>query len=84
MIIYPNKQTNPAAKFTPRGNLLESETYIGSKVGCLEREAYQSDIDYTFNMRPEGFQGLIDNVDRDTTFAIKRGGGDRPDEDHQL
>lgn len=74
-IICPNKQMEPAAKFTPRGNLLESETYIGGKVECLETGVYRSDIEYKFDMKPEGFQGLIDNVDRDMTFAIEVEGG---------
>lgn len=74
-IICPNKQMDPVAKFTPRGHLLESETYIGGKVECLETGVYRSDIEYKFDMRPEGFQGLIDNVDRDMTFAIEVEGG---------
>ena len=74
-IICPNKQMDPVAKFTPRGHLLESETYIGGKVECLETGVYRSDIEYKFDMRPEGFQGLIDNVDRDITFAIEVEGG---------
>ena len=74
-IICPNKQKDPAAKFTPRGNLLESETYIGGKVECLETGVYRSDIEYKFDLKPEGFQGLINNVDRDMTFAIEVEGG---------
>ena len=74
-IICPNKQLDPLAKFTPKGNLLESETYIGGKVECLESGVYRSDIEYKFDMIPSGFQGLIDNVDRDMTFAIEVEGG---------
>ncbi|KAL7551487.1 hypothetical protein ACHAWF_014678 [Thalassiosira exigua] len=74
-IVCPNKQVDPAAKFTPRGNLLESETYIGGKVECLETGVYRSDIEYKFDLNPAGFQGLIDNVDRDMTFAIEVEGG---------
>ena len=74
-IICPNKERDPVAKFTPRGNLLESETYIGGKVECLETGVYRSDIEYKFDMKPDGFQGLIDNVDRDMTFAIEVEGG---------
>ena len=36
---------------------------------------YRSDIEYKFDMKPDGFQGLIDNVDRDMTFAIEVEGG---------
>ena len=43
-IICPNKQTDPIAKFTTQGNLLQSNTYIGGKVECLETGLYQSDI----------------------------------------
>ena len=74
-IICPNKQIDPVAKFTEKGNLLESETYIGGKVECLETGVYRSDIEYKFDMKPEGFQSLIDNVDRDMTFAIEVEGG---------
>ena len=74
-IICPNKQMDPVAKFTPKGHLLESETYIGGKVECLETGVYRSDIEYKFDMKPEGFQGLINNVDRDMTFAIEVEGG---------
>jgi DNA polymerase epsilon subunit 1 len=74
-IICPNKQLDPIAKFTEKGNLLESETYIGGKVECLETGVYRSDIEYKFDMKPEGFQSLIDNVDRDMTFAIEVEGG---------
>lgn len=74
-IICPNKQIDPIAKFTEKGNLLESETYIGGKVECLETGVYRSDIEYKFDMKPEGFQSLIDNVDRDMTFAIEVEGG---------
>jgi len=74
-IICPNKQKDPVAKFTEKGNLLESETYIGGKVECLETGVYRSDIEYKFDLKPEGFQGLIDNVDRVMTFAIEVEGG---------
>eukprot|EP00571_Detonula_confervacea_P015151 CAMPEP_0172308022 /NCGR_PEP_ID=MMETSP1058-20130122/8746_1 /TAXON_ID=83371 /ORGANISM="Detonula confervacea, Strain CCMP 353" /LENGTH=2557 /DNA_ID=CAMNT_0013020353 /DNA_START=95 /DNA_END=7768 /DNA_ORIENTATION=- len=74
-IICPNKQMDPIAKFTPKGNLLESETYIGGKVECLETGVYRSDLEYKFDLKPEGFQGLIENVDRDMTFAIEVEGG---------
>jgi len=74
-IICPNKQIDPVAKFTEKGNLLESETYIGGKVECLETGVYRSDIEYKFDLKPEGFQGLIDNVDRVMTFAIEVEGG---------
>ena len=69
--IQPQEETFPQQLM----NLLESETYIGGKVECLETGVYRSDIEYKFDMNPAGFQGLIDNVDRDMTFAIEVEGG---------
>ena len=73
-IICPNKQKEPLAKFH-QGHLLESETYIGGKVECLETGVYRSDIEYKFDLQPDAFQQLIDNIDRDLTFAIEVEGG---------
>lgn len=78
-IICPNKQTNPNAQFH-NGHLLESETYIGGKVECLETGVYRSDLEYDFDLKPAAFQELINNVDRDLTFAIHvEGGKERKD-----
>lgn len=73
-IICPNKQIDPLAKFHD-GHLLQSETYIGGKVECLETGVYRSDIEYEFDLKPTAFQELIDHVDRDLTFAIEVEGG---------
>ncbi len=73
-IICPNKEVEPLAKFH-EGHLLESETYIGGKVECLETGVYRSDIEYKFDLVPSAFQGLIDNIDRDLTFALEVEGG---------
>ncbi|KAL3923554.1 MAG: hypothetical protein SGILL_001593, partial [Bacillariaceae sp.] len=69
-IICPNKQVDPLAKFH-KGHLLESETYIGGKVECLETGVYRSDVEYDFDLKPSAFQQLIDNIDRDLCFAIE-------------
>jgi len=73
-IICPNKQVDPLSQFH-KGHLLESETYIGGKVECLETGVYRSDIEYDFDLKPKAFQQLIDNIDRDLTFAIEVEGG---------
>lgn len=73
-IICPNKEKEPLEKFH-EGHLLESETYIGGKVECLETGVYRSDIEYKFDLKPSAFQMLIDNIDRDLTFAIEVEGG---------
>ena len=73
-IICPNKQKEPLSKFH-QGHLLESETYIGGKVECLETGVYRSDLEYKFDLKSSAFQQLIDNIDRDLTFAIEVEGG---------
>jgi DNA polymerase epsilon subunit 1 len=73
-IICPNKQTDPVTQFH-NGHLLESETYIGGKVECLETGVYRSDLEYEFDLNQSAFQQLIDNIDRDLNFAIEVEGG---------
>lgn len=73
-ILCPNKDVDAPTKFY-KGHLLESETYIGGKVECLETGVYRSDVEYEFNVTPSACQHLIDCVDRDLTFAIENEGG---------
>ena len=75
-IICPNKHTDDITKFH-NGHLLESETYIGGKVECLETGVYRSDLQYDFELQPSAFQQLIDNIDRDLTFTIEVENGKR-------
>jgi DNA polymerase epsilon subunit 1 len=69
-IVCPNKHTDDITKFH-KGHLLESETYIGGKVECLETGVYRSDLEYEFELQPSAFQQLIDSIDRDLTFTIE-------------
>jgi DNA polymerase epsilon subunit 1 len=78
-IICPNKQIDPLSKFH-KGHLLESETYIGGKVECLETGVYRSDIEYEFDLKPAAFQHLIDKIDRDLCFSIEVEAGMKRDE----
>lgn len=78
-IICPNKQTDPLANFH-NGHLLESETYIGGKVECLEAGVYRSDLEYDFDLKPPAFDQLIGNIDRDLRFAIEVEGGKKTDD----
>lgn len=72
-IVCPNKQTDPLTQFY-KGHLLESETYVGGHVECLETGVYRSDIAYKFRLEPSALQRLIENVDRDLSFAIRTEG----------
>ena len=71
-IICPNKQIEQNLAFHDNsGHLLESETYIGGHVECLEAGVFRDDIPNKFEMNRDAFQELIDNIDRDLTFALE-------------
>lgn len=53
------------------GHLLETETYIGGHVECLESGVFRADLPVKFRLVPAAFQRLIDSVDRALTFAIE-------------
>ncbi|CAM9095659.1 unnamed protein product, partial [Laminaria digitata] len=69
-IVCPNKHVDPLTKFH-EGHLVESETYIGGHVECLETGVFRSDLPEKFRLVPSALQALIDNIDRDLTFAIE-------------
>lgn len=69
-IICPNKQTEALERFY-EGHLLDSETYIGGHVECLEAGVFRADIPEKFSMVPSAFQQLIDHIDRDLTFTLE-------------
>jgi DNA polymerase epsilon subunit 1 len=69
-IVCPNKQVDKLESFY-EGHLLESETYIGGHVECLEAGIFRSDILNKFSLVPSALQMLIDHVDRDLTFALE-------------
>ena len=68
-IICPNKQIeNTTATFD--GHLLESETYVGGHVECLQTGIYRNDLPIKFRLVPEALQGLLDKLDDTLKFAI--------------
>lgn len=69
-IICPNKQNDPLEGFY-NGKLVESETYIGGHVECLEAGIFRADIPSVFSLVPAALQQLIDHVDRDIAFAME-------------
>jgi len=69
-IVAPNKQTSPGDKFF-NNHLIESETYIGGHVECLESGVFRDNLPSRFNLKPAAFQKLIDEVDLDLTYALK-------------
>ncbi|KAI4373579.1 hypothetical protein MLD38_011693 [Melastoma candidum] len=69
-VICPNKHQMEPEKFYSN-HLLESETYIGGHVECLESGVFRSDLPTHFKLDPLAYQQLINNLDRDLQYAIK-------------
>lgn len=69
-IIAPNKQSTKFPQFY-NNQLLDSETYIGGHVECLESGVFREDIKYDFNIDPSAFQELIAEVEDTVRFAIE-------------
>ncbi|PWA40336.1 DNA polymerase epsilon catalytic subunit [Artemisia annua] len=69
-VICPNKHQAEPEKFY-NGHLLESETYIGGHVECLETGVFRSDLPTSFKLDPSAFNKLIENLDRDLGYAIR-------------
>ncbi|KAL1527844.1 hypothetical protein AB1Y20_009223 [Prymnesium parvum] len=73
-VICPNKQVeDQTASFD--GHLLESETYVGGHVECLQTGIYRSDLPIKFRLVPAALQGLIDRLDDTLRYAIEHEGG---------
>ncbi|CAI0398250.1 unnamed protein product [Linum tenue] len=69
-VICPNKHQSDPEKFY-KNHLLESETYIGGHVECLESGVFRSDIPTSFKLDPSAYEQLIQNLDRDLQYAIR-------------
>ncbi|KAI3706102.1 hypothetical protein L1987_76358 [Smallanthus sonchifolius] len=69
-VICPNKHQAESEKFY-KNHLLESETYIGGHVECLETGVFRSDLPTSFKLDSSAFEQLIKNLDRDLQYAIR-------------
>ncbi|CAL55806.1 DNA polymerase epsilon, catalytic subunit A,C-terminal [Ostreococcus tauri] len=69
-IVCPNKQVGAGEQYY-NGHLLNSETYIGGHVECLQAGVYRSDIPCDFNLTPDGYQKLLDTLDDDLKYALE-------------
>ncbi|KAG8371187.1 hypothetical protein BUALT_Bualt13G0060900 [Buddleja alternifolia] len=75
-VVCPNKHQSDPEKFY-NNQLLESETYIGGHVECLESGVFRSDLPTSFKLDPAAYestlslQQLLDNLDRDLQYAIR-------------
>ncbi|GFR41060.1 hypothetical protein Agub_g1687, partial [Astrephomene gubernaculifera] len=69
-IVCPNKHLSERESLY-RGHLLESETYIGGRVEALESGVFRSDLPLRFKCKPAAYQMLLDNLDRDLSYALR-------------
>ncbi|EPS63800.1 hypothetical protein M569_10982, partial [Genlisea aurea] len=69
-VICPNKHQSDPERFY-NNQLLESETYIGGHVECLESGVFRSDIPTKFKVDPSAYEQLLENLDRDLQYAIR-------------
>ncbi|KAM5584440.1 DNA polymerase epsilon catalytic subunit A-like [Rosa sericea] len=69
-VICPNKHQSDPEKFY-KNHLLESETYIGGHVECLESGVFRSDLPTNFRLDAAAYEQLINNLDRDLQYAIR-------------
>ena len=69
-ILFPNKQVDEFEKFYS-GHLIDSETYIGGHVECLNVGVYRSDIPVKFKLDPSTYEYLIENIENYIKFCIQ-------------
>ena len=76
-IIFPNKMTEKRESFY-QGHLIESETYIGGHVECLEVGVYRCDFPVQFKLDSEAYQELIGQVEASVDFCAEIENGVSP------
>ncbi|KPA86530.1 putative DNA polymerase epsilon catalytic subunit [Leptomonas pyrrhocoris] len=69
-VVFPNKKELVRERFY-EGHLIDMETYIGGRVEALRSGVYRSDIPMTFNMNPDTYQNLMDDVDNALRFCVE-------------
>lgn len=79
-IIFPNKQVEDKERYH-NGKLIESDTYIGGHVECLQQGVYRSDIPVKFKLKASAYEWLIEQVGPIMDFALEiESGGVTPGE----
>jgi len=73
-IIFPNKKKENFEKFY-NGHLLDSETYIGGRVECINSGVYRADLPTKFRLDPEAYQELINGIDKTFEFIAEKEAG---------
>ncbi|SPQ99410.1 unnamed protein product (mitochondrion) [Plasmodiophora brassicae] len=70
-IVCPNKDREDLIQFHD-GHLLESQTYIGGHVECLEAGVFRDDLPEKFVMSVEELDNLIATADDAIRFAVEK------------
>lgn len=73
-VVFPNKKETELERFYD-GHLIDTETYIGGRVEALRSGVYRSDLPLAFNMVPDAYQGLIDDLDEALRFTVENENG---------
>ena len=68
-VICPNKQVDDTSA-SYDGHLLESETYVGGHVECLQTGIYRADLPIKCRLDPAALQGLLDRLDETLKCAL--------------
>lgn len=68
-VLFPNKKETVREKFYD-GHLIDSETYIGGRVEALRSGVYRADLPLQFNMNPDTYQSLINDVHNALEYAV--------------
>ena len=69
-IIAPNKTNTNELQYYGKGQLLDSQTYIGGHVEAFEEGVFREDIPMEFALEEEAYQELIDQVENTMDFFL--------------
>ena len=70
-IISPNKQEEELDRYYA-GHLIDSETYIGGHVECIESGVFRADIPVKFKLNPHRLQKMKDGLEATLRFAVEQ------------
>lgn len=70
-IIAPNKQVEQTETFH-KGHLLESETYVGGHVECIESGVFREDIPIRFRIQKKAIENLIQITEEVVEFVAEK------------
>lgn len=69
-VLFPNKTNSTIDKYH-KDYLIESETYVGGFVQCINNGIYRADIETEFKLSVDEYRKLIENVPVILEFFLK-------------